>query len=59
LQGQQIGAVEIAHYACGLVGQPKIRSGTQALAADIFNDHGGDVATSPETRTPRERLGLF
>jgi hypothetical protein len=59
LQVKHIETVEIAHYACESVGQPKIRSGTQALAGDIFNDHGGDVATPPETRTPRERLGLF
>ncbi|MGI9421509.1 MAG: hypothetical protein ACR2RA_27080 [Geminicoccaceae bacterium] len=59
LRAQHIGAVEIVHYACGSVGQPQIRRGTQALAGDIINDHGGEVPTPPERRTPRERLGLF
>lgn len=59
LRAQQIGAVEIVHYACGSVGRPRLRISSHALGSDIINDHGGDVATPPETRTPRERLGLF
>ena len=59
LQGQQVETVEIVHYACGSVGRPRLRISGHALGSDIINDHGGDVATPPETRTPRERLGLF
>ncbi|MGI9452597.1 MAG: hypothetical protein ACR2QH_18435 [Geminicoccaceae bacterium] len=59
LRGQQIETVEIVHYACGSVGQPKIRINSRALVGEVINDHGGNVAMPPETRMPRERFGLF
>lgn len=59
LPAQQSETVEIVHYACGSIGQPEIRSGSQALVGDVISDHGGEVATPPQVRTPRERLGLF
>lgn len=61
LEGQmtRVAAIETVHYSCKSQDEAKIWKTATAIVSEIIKDHGGEVTKRPETRLPRERMGLF
>lgn len=55
----RVAAIETVHYSCKSQDEAKIWKTATAIVSEIIKDHGGEVTKRPETRLPRERMGLF